>query len=695
MRFLTQQLPLIGIVLSQNRANRTFRIRTRSGDEFEVFVNETTWFDSVQNLDRLNRTRMPIDDDVTNDFDAFFDLAVVEGELIAVEGVFHVHDDNQRYDALAVHNLISHAGYYHFEHTHWWITQICRMADKWLDNLFDSKRSYILDDFSSLYRTTLNIQGMPINDDTQEMATLARLIYGLSSAYLMSGDDRYLLGARAGVEYQREAFRSISADGRFCVWWHARKSERNGRFDILPSLFEDDKGTIPLYEQIYALAGLTQFFRIAGDWEVLHDIRRTITTFQLMFADDREGQLEGYFSHIDPVTFSWNSPELSETDNRAHKNWNSIGDHLPAYLINLILALDPLPKACDSLEGAEHIKELTVFRQECINMLEHISVLIRDKFPQEDSPYVCERFHRDWRPHYTWRWQQDRAIVGHNLKIAWNLTRAANYFRSKGDRETADSFFDVAKKIGIDMGRLGIDQLRSGVYDAVERHPADPSIPLQFAWLNTKDFWQQEQGILAYLIMWGYMQEANPVDETAQDFLSLSRELCAFWNLYFLDHERSGTYFRVSDNGTPIIKSTYGDKGGHAVAGYHVFELDFLAHVYQRAFLPRMQRQHSVFSLHFRPSHDSCLRSINVLPDFVGPDSIEIDAIVVDGTERPVTDRKNFQVPLKATDLGHSVVVRFRQTENTHARLKPIAERGASRRSRSCTRWACSRSPWW
>lgn len=32
----------------------------------------------------------------------------------------------------------------------------------------------------------------------------------------------------------------------------------------------------PLYEQIYALAGLTLYYRITGDWQVLQDIRRTV-----------------------------------------------------------------------------------------------------------------------------------------------------------------------------------------------------------------------------------------------------------------------------------------------------------------------------------------------------------------------------------------------------------------------------------
>ena len=70
----------------------------------------------------------------------------------------------------------------------------------------------------------------------------------------------------------------------------------------MPSENPDDLGTIPLYEQIYAMAGLAQFYRISADWEVLHDIRRTIAAIKEFYLDKSE--YGSYFSHIDPVTFS-------------------------------------------------------------------------------------------------------------------------------------------------------------------------------------------------------------------------------------------------------------------------------------------------------------------------------------------------------------------------------------------------------
>ncbi len=43
---------------------------------------------------------------------------------------------------------------------------------------------------------------------------------------------------------------------------------------------------------------------------------------------------------------------------------------------------------------------------------------------------VPERFYADWKLDTTYSWQQNRGIVGHNLKIVWNLHRVANFLAS-------------------------------------------------------------------------------------------------------------------------------------------------------------------------------------------------------------------------------------------------------------------------
>lgn len=461
------------------------------------------------------------------------------------------------------------------------------------------------------------------------------------------------MAARAGVAHQRHAFRNLSHGG-YCFWAFGRRRGRYGSQTLVASENPDDAGSIPLYEQIYALAGLAQYYRITADWEVLEDIRLSVRAFNRYYRDSAEG---GYFSHLDYVTMRADSDALGQ--NQARKNWNSVGDHLPAYLVNVILALEPLSQ--DDHDG------LGEFLAECKEMLGHTSDLIVSKFPDPPNPYVNERFLADWTPDHHWGWQQNRAIVGHNLKIAWNLTRVANYYRwraaQKDDdaseidyKQKAEALTEVAAEIGLNMVEHGLDQIRSGVFDAVER---DTRVGkgLNFPWANTKDFWQQEQGILAYLILHGATRDRR--------FLDLAREVAAFWNLFFLDHDYRGIFFRVTDNGDPVIRGDHGKKGGHAISGYHAFELNYLAHIYTRTYADGARGN---FCLYFNPSKDSGVSSINVLPDFVPPGSLTVAAVTVNGRRRRDVDPDNFRIPLAESELGSELVVEFAPREVANGR---------------------------
>ena len=582
--------------------------------------------------------------------------------MLFIEGVEIENGGVKRFDARTVTLLTSANGRFVFEDTHWWLTQISHFADSWLDDLFHDRRSYQTDDFAQLYRTNLNILGLPTDDTTQECATLARLIYGLSSCYLITGGERYLQAARAGVKYQRETFRSLSHDGKYCFWMFGKRKRSGVTELLLPSENADDRGAIPLYEQIYALAGLAQYYRITQDWETLEDIRRTVRTFQDFYRDDPETGLAragGYFSHLDYVTFRPDTDALGP--NKMRKNWNSIGDHIPAYLVNVILALDPLPRGGEDHDGAEELLGT------CREMLSETSKLILTKFSDPESKFVNERFHADWSPDHSYRWQQNRAVVGHNFKIAWNMTRVANYYRCKAvqsrqqgeikratdQKNFAADLETFAQRLASDMTIAGIDQVRGGCFDTVERKPSD-GLPIEFAWSNTKDFWQQEQAILAYLIVYG--TTGNP------DHLKLAREMMGFWNQFFLDRERHGIYFRVRADGAPVIQGEYGEKGGHAVAGYHSFELNYLAHSYICTYVQPDQEAASAdktFCLFFRPDAGARHTTLNVLPDFVPPDSLRVVAITVNGVPRTNFSPDNFQIELHQHELGAQVIVEF------------------------------------
>jgi mannose/cellobiose epimerase-like protein (N-acyl-D-glucosamine 2-epimerase family) len=732
-------------------------IRLRSGDTVEAHLLPTSEIDTLKNLDLASRGREDFKSAGEEPGTPPVDLATYQSrlsqlgfneseakrlwelrgrlenwvdtkqppQLLLIEGNYYLDGEQSRYDVRKLTILSTFHPTnptddrrYLFEHTAWWLEQITRMADQWLDSLFGEKRTYLRDDFAALYRTNLNIYGLPTDDGSQEVATLSRLIYGLSSAYLLTGQERYLRAAQAGVDYQREAFRLTSADGRYCFWAHAKRKLRYGSRKILPSEAGDDFGAIALYEQIYALAGLTHYYRITYDPQVFHDIRRTILAFNELFRrrefpatmlTPRSGpdpgnrdellidDTPGYYSHLDPVTFSPHDPSLGK--NQSRKNWNSIGDHIPAYLIDLILALDPLPSDAPS-ELLELVQQLKAMLKE---LSETIVANLVDR--RGTNPYVIERLKlatgaiaagerratptemdRYLDPDLQWDWQQNRAVVGHNLKIAWNLSRVAFFERTeakrareRGDTQLADiklqwtqRLEEAAIKLGDEMASLGIDQVRGGCFDTVEREPRN-GMWIQFPWHGTKDFWQQEQAILAYYILYGLTkvnsdrQQREFTPPRSDIYLKLARESSAFWNAFFLDRERSGIFFRVNADGQPIIEGAYGQKGNHSVSGYHAFELNFLAQIYQRSFLPHKKLRFSSFVMNFQVHRRSPLKAINVLPDFMPPDRLRVSRIVIDGLERPldrcIAAEFPFQIRLQENDFEVPIQITLQQTE--------------------------------
>ncbi|MFT3785856.1 MAG: AGE family epimerase/isomerase [Tepidisphaeraceae bacterium] len=703
MNNFSQAMTIMGTVTGRDLAETgpSFEVQCRSGDKFTVQVGSETYFEVVRNLDGENLDRYPNPPgfDFGKPADRIRKYLGVDGSpgpLVTVHGILQEHQGRTRFEGRQVFLVQREDGSYLFEQPHWWIYQSTRLADQWLDVLFGDKRAYELEDFVKLYQTNLSIAGMPDDDNLQECAVLSRLIYGLSAAYLISGDERYRLAAQAGVKFQRDAFRSVSHDGQYCFWAFGRRRRKYGTQIIIGSEFEDDKNSIPLYEQIYALAGLAQYYRISLDWEVLEDIRRTIRAFNAYYLDEKSEDptrpgFGGYFSHIDYATMRPDRNEKPANNNK--KNWNSVGDHIPAYLINLLITLDPLPQG-------QQRQDLQELYDTCRTMLDRTTSLILDKFPDPASPYVNERFDEEWNPDHSYGWQQNRAVVGHNFKIAWNLTRVASYYDylvqqrrpvPKGGVDPAEMSkrcMELANKLCRAMTGLGIDQIRGGCFDAVERNPSN-GMPVQFSWGNTKDFWQQEQAILAYLILHGYTGDA--------DYLTHSRDMCAFWNLFFLDREHRSMYFRVNDNGLPVLSGQYGKKGGHSdAAGYHVFELNYLAHVYTRAYVAPGTGSDPTFCIYFKPDRYTELRSINVLPDFIAPDRVRIAQVTINGVPRRLIVSDQFQLELREEDLGCDIMVMFRgvpgakssgeSKTKSKGRKQASAKGGAGRRGASARR---------
>ncbi len=562
---------IAGYVTDFDAEKKAFGMRTTDGRAFRITLTAATYAEIMRNLgEPYQDPGVPIES-----------LLTPERYLFAY-GVFYPEQNETKFEAKRLLFVGKNAGDFRFEAGEWWVNQICQLAEFYFNAQFpDGVVDY------AKYRTHLTLEGQQIESTRQETDTISRMIYGFASAYMLTGEDRYLEAAEKGTEYLRAHMRGIDEEENVVYWYHAVDIKDGRERKIFASQFGDDFDAIPAYEQIYALAGPIQTYRATGDAAILKDAEMTINLFDKFFLDREKG---GYFSHIDPVKFDPRAESL--TFDRARKNWNSVGDHAPAYLINLYLATGD-----------------TRFADFLASTADTIEKYFQD---YDNSPFVQEKFHEDWSHDKTWGWQQNRGVVGHNLKIAWNLMRI-NSMRPN------EKYVNFAKKIAEVMPTVGMDRQRGGWYDVMERQRAEGESFNRFVWHDRKAWWQQEQAILAYLILAGTLKDP--------EYVRLARESAAFYNAFFPDHDSGGVYFNVLATGMPYLLGTERLKGSHSMSGYHSFELCYLAAVYGNLLVTKQP-----MDFYFKPKagafKDNVLR---VAPDLLPAGSVKIEAVWING----------------------------------------------------------------
>lgn len=594
---------IAGHVTTYDESRGVFELKTSAGDTYEVILTPDLSAEMLRNLDE------PYVDACTH-----LPQLLTEGRHLFVYGTFYPENGGYTFEAKRIVFNGRAIGEFSFENRSWWTNQLDSLAG------FYRKAQFGADaiDYRE-YRTNIRLGGEKSDSHVQETDTISRMVYGMASAYMLTGRDEYLEIAERGTQYLRDHMRFVDSDNDIVYWYHGVKIDGDYEKKLFTSEFDDDYDAIPMYEQIYALAGPTQTFRVTGDRRIASDIDHTMRLFENHFRDVEGG---GYFSHIDPVLLSPDHESLGA--NRARKNWNSVGDHAPAYLINAYLAT-----------GEEKYRE----------MLERTFDTIVERFPDYDhSPFVNERFNKDWSHDLGHTWQGDRAVVGHNLKIAWNLMRM-NSVTPK------DSYRELAEKIAKIMPAVGSDRQRGGWYDVVERTLKPGQEWHRFAWHDRKAWWQQEQAILAYLILSGTVG--------GEENLAEARQAAAFYNAFFLDHDEGAVYFNVLASGLPYLLGTERLKGSHSMSMYHSAELCYLATTYTALLISGQS-----LDLYFKPRADAH-RTLRVAPDMLPAGSFRLEKVEIDGKPYEVFDAQNATVELPESTESLAVKVTLVPTLRT------------------------------
>jgi mannose/cellobiose epimerase-like protein (N-acyl-D-glucosamine 2-epimerase family) len=591
---------LAGYVQNFDRQTDTFTMKTSDGRDFTVLLKTNTYGWIANNLEEPR---------VWTSGDQIRSM-LAPGRYLFVYGIIYPEGGSLTFEAQYVIYMGARENSFGFEKPDWWVKQIVSLANFYIRAQFGTGPV----DYKE-YRTIINLAGRKEADNyRQETDTISRLVYGFASAYMLTGDDKYLEVAEKGTQYLRDHMRFYDPDEKVVYWYHGIDVHGNREDKIFASEFGDDYDGIPAYEQIYALAGPIQTYRITGDPKILKDAEMTVDLFDRFFLDKTNG---GYFSHLDPISLDPRSDSLGA--NKGKKNWNSVGDHAPAYLINLYLATGEKRYA---------------------DFLEYTFDTIEAHFQDyQNSLFVQEKFHEDWSFDQKHMWQQNRGVVGHNLKIAWNLMRM-NSLKEK------EKYVILARRIAEEMPKVGMDTQRAGWYDVMERVKYGTQEWNRFAFHDRKAWWQQEQGILAYLILSGTEGDA--------EYLKIARESQSFYNAYHLDHDDGGVYFNVLANGLPYLLGTERFKGSHSMSFYHSSELCYLSAVYNNLLVFKQP-----MDFYFKPQPGAFERNIlRVSPDILPEGSVRIGEVWIN--DEPYNNFEADRLTVKLPETKEQVRVKVR-----------------------------------
>ncbi|MCH5318486.1 MAG: AGE family epimerase/isomerase [Paramuribaculum sp.] len=272
----------------------------------------------------------------------------------------------------------------------------------------------------------------------------ARILWTMSAAYRLTGDQNYLQAASHAYDYIVRRF----IDPEF-----------GGVFQAV-----DSKG-IPLdtKKQFYALAfmiyGLSEYHRASGDQSALNE---AIALFRLIEKHSRDREKGGYF---EAMTRDWKPVDdmrLSEKDANSCKTMNTHLHILEAY------------SALYRVWPDETLREA----------LTSLIVLTLNKIVDSKSGHLGLFFDRDWN-------REDGDIsYGHDIEASWLLLEAA---QTLGDT----AFFDVVKTA---TGKIADAALEGRCFDGsmiYERHRSG-------SYDNEKHWWVQAENVVGQLYLWKF-----------------------------------------------------------------------------------------------------------------------------------------------------------------------------------------------
>jgi mannobiose 2-epimerase len=298
--------------------------------------------------------------------------------------------------------------------------------------------------------TDINRDGSVSPNDLKYPRMISRIVYGFSTAYLLSGDEKYLGYAKHGFDYLQKYGWDQQYGG-----WYSELNAKNLSTVTTKNLFDETYGNLgPIF-----------YYYTTGDRQALNLVEQT---HRLMKQKAWDKEYEGYF---EAVNRDWSVITTN-------KSFNSQIDTATAYLFYYYLnTRDP-----GLLNDLKDIGKVAV---------EHMLDL--------KTGYIREEFTQKWEfiDNYL---GHDQIDIGHNLKTAWVLLRL---YRLTMDQK----YLAYAKKIADKMLETAWDKDNYGWYFS-----KNVNYPVRTDTEKQKCWWTQEEGNLMLLNLYSLSRDERYLD---------------------------------------------------------------------------------------------------------------------------------------------------------------------------------------
>jgi mannose/cellobiose epimerase-like protein (N-acyl-D-glucosamine 2-epimerase family) len=358
----------------------------------------------------------------------------------------------------------------------------------------------------------------------KDLLTQTRNAYGLTRAYMLTGNDAYLDLARGALDFM------------YAHGWDPTHGGWYGELDRFGNPI-NPSGEKTAFDQHYALLGISASYEATRDTADLRWLLQGYAKNDAQLWDHRP-QYAGYFHAVN-----------SDWSMGSGKSFNATVDAITTHLLTLVLQ-----------DGD------TVHRGRLLDLAENILGRLVPTMDLQTIGFV-EMFDADWE------WTDDpadnntRTIMGHVLKAAWCLARIHQLLPDT-------SYVAGAEKLVGDVLLKGYDHQFGGPYKDYDRVTGEMFMYGQTD--TAKAWWQMEQAVLAGLLLHDITGRS--------EYLRMADETLGFFMTHFVDHQYGDVYSDRTRSGGQMWGL---EKGSHFKAGYHSIELGYYVYLYGKLILRR------------------------------------------------------------------------------------------------------------